>query len=46
MFNPFNFLRSGEELLTHSFIILAEGCRMKLLFKSIAPAFLTRSAAF
>lgn len=39
MFNPFNFLRTGEELLTHSFIILAEGCRMKLLFKSIAPAF-------
>ena len=32
MFNPFNFLRTGEELLTHSFIILAEGCRMKLLF--------------
>ena len=26
MFNPFNFLRTGEELLTHSFIILAEGC--------------------
>lgn len=29
MFNPFNFLRTGEELLTHSLVISAEGCRMK-----------------
>ena len=48
MFNPFNFLRTGEELLTHSFIILAEGCMKVWNFylRVLLRRFLTRSAAF